>query len=136
MLEAARQGERDMMLEQLMMTRNRGFSPTQVQIPVTLWHGQEDRHVPLHMAQAIERQHGTCTTKGHTWRRSLPHLPLLGGDYRRSVGNAESGITALQPLCSISRHRQAGSDKTNVPDVMTRRGREFIRGYCSPVFSR
>jgi pimeloyl-ACP methyl ester carboxylesterase/DNA-binding CsgD family transcriptional regulator len=56
MLEAGRQGERDMMLEQLMMARDWGFSPTQVSVPTTLWHGEDDRHVPLQMARDIQQQ--------------------------------------------------------------------------------
>ncbi|MBD3669849.1 MAG: alpha/beta fold hydrolase [Gammaproteobacteria bacterium] len=55
-LEAARQGERDMMLEQLMMARDWGFSPREVEVPVTMWHGELDRHVPLPMARAIQAE--------------------------------------------------------------------------------
>jgi pimeloyl-ACP methyl ester carboxylesterase/DNA-binding CsgD family transcriptional regulator len=56
MLEAARQGERDMMLEQLMMARDWGFSLEGIDLPVTMWHGEVDRHVPIQMARDIHRQ--------------------------------------------------------------------------------
>ena len=56
MLEAARQGERDMMMEQLMMARDWGFTLDGINMPATMWHGEDDRHVPLQMARQIQQQ--------------------------------------------------------------------------------
>lgn len=56
MLEAARQGERDMIMEQLMMARDWGFEVEDITVPITIWHGEEDRHVPLGMARELQKK--------------------------------------------------------------------------------
>ena len=52
-LEAVRNGERWMTTEQLMVAREWGFMLKEIKQPVTIWHGSEDRHNPLYMAESL-----------------------------------------------------------------------------------
>ena len=54
--ESVRQGERDMLLEQLMIAKDWGFSVEDVTVPVTLWHGELDNYVPADMARKLAKK--------------------------------------------------------------------------------
>ena len=53
MYEAVRQGERDLLMELLLTARDWGFPVEEVNVPVTLWHGELDNYVPSHMARTL-----------------------------------------------------------------------------------
>ncbi|MDH5183715.1 MAG: alpha/beta fold hydrolase [Gammaproteobacteria bacterium] len=55
-LEALRNGERGVTVEQLMVARKWGFSLGDINVPVSIWHGEEDRHNPLYMAKSIQAE--------------------------------------------------------------------------------
>ena len=52
--ESVRHGERDMLLEQLLIARDWGFSVSEIAMPVRLWHGDLDNYVPLNMARDLQ----------------------------------------------------------------------------------
>lgn len=51
--ESVRQGERDMMLEQLLIARDWGFELNDIKVPVSMWHGTLDNFVPQQMARDL-----------------------------------------------------------------------------------
>lgn len=55
-LEALRSGEQGVTTEQLMVARAWGFSLSDISVPVTIWHGEDDRHNPLYMAKSLSAE--------------------------------------------------------------------------------
>jgi len=51
--ESTRQGVRGLALELILLTRPWGFGLGEIETPVDIWHGDEDRSTPLVMAQAM-----------------------------------------------------------------------------------
>jgi pimeloyl-ACP methyl ester carboxylesterase len=54
--EAFRQGPEGVVEDQVLITRPWGFDPSSIQVPITLWHGAEDRTVPARVAMAIAKR--------------------------------------------------------------------------------
>ncbi|HUG47412.1 MAG TPA: alpha/beta hydrolase [Candidatus Limnocylindria bacterium] len=53
--ELYRQGGRGMYDEALVLARRWGFRPEDVRVPVHIWHGEQDRTVPVEMAHYLAR---------------------------------------------------------------------------------
>ncbi len=97
-LEAARSGVRGMIEDYLTYARDWGFSATEVQSEVQLWHGLEDRLVPVEHALALAANLPRCRLfldpdEGHHFfRASLTRiLSVLIG--RNGEGSAERETT-------------------------------------------
>lgn len=54
-VELYRHGGRGVYEEALVLARRWGFSPADLRVPVHIWHGEQDRTVPLGMAQYLAR---------------------------------------------------------------------------------
>jgi pimeloyl-ACP methyl ester carboxylesterase len=54
--EAFRQGARGPSRDARMLNRRWGFQLADIRVPVWLWHGQEDRHVPVALARHVAEQ--------------------------------------------------------------------------------
>jgi hypothetical protein len=68
--EALRQGTRSLVDDVAVATRPWGFRLEKIAVPVRLWHGQDDRNVPAHLAHrvaaAIPNCHAVFVQGGHT----------------------------------------------------------------------
>jgi len=51
--EATRNGVAGLVYEQMLISRPWGFHPAEVTVPVRLWHGEQDVHVPLSMNRRL-----------------------------------------------------------------------------------
>ncbi len=56
LLASVKRGERDLARETLLAAQDWGFDLSAVQVPVTLWHGEGDRHVSIALAERIGQQ--------------------------------------------------------------------------------
>ncbi len=53
--EAIRQGPDALVTEQILLAGDWGFDPAEVEVPVDLWHGEADIHVPFSMLEPLRR---------------------------------------------------------------------------------
>lgn len=60
--EAFRQGTRGPFLESCLAITNWGFEMKEIQMPVIVWHGDEDENVPIGMASALATELPDCST--------------------------------------------------------------------------
>jgi pimeloyl-ACP methyl ester carboxylesterase len=51
--EAANQGPRGPRLDTALMVEPWGFDPARIEIPVRIWHGEEDRNAPIEMGRYL-----------------------------------------------------------------------------------
>ncbi|WP_020647899.1 alpha/beta fold hydrolase [Solimonas variicoloris] len=56
LLASVRHDERELVLETLLSVQDWGFELSEVRAPVTIWHGEDDRHVSIALAERIGRQ--------------------------------------------------------------------------------
>ena len=57
---AAYQGSRHIGQEVVLLNQPWGFDPTDIEIPVTLWHGEKDRHMPFILAKKLAGKIPDC----------------------------------------------------------------------------
>ncbi len=69
LLASVRHDERELVLETLLSVQDWGFELGEVRAPVTIWHGEDDRHVSVALAERIGRQLGAV---------ALNRLPRAG----------------------------------------------------------
>lgn len=82
-IEATRNGVRGLVYEQMLLSQPWGFCPDEISVPVQLWHGAEDVHVPLAMSRQLASQLSRCSShlledSGHfllydRWQDILSH---------------------------------------------------------------
>lgn len=58
--EATRNGVEGLVYEQMLVSRPWGFSPADVTLPVQLWHGVQDVHVPVAMSRRLAKELPRC----------------------------------------------------------------------------
>jgi pimeloyl-ACP methyl ester carboxylesterase/DNA-binding CsgD family transcriptional regulator len=59
-LEATRNGVQGLVYEQMLISRPWEFTPSQVKVPVRLWHGEQDVHVPIAMSRQLAHELPRC----------------------------------------------------------------------------
>lgn len=59
-LDATRNGVRGMVYELMLMSQPWGFSPSEVNVPVRLWHGAKDASVPVAMGRSLAAKLPNC----------------------------------------------------------------------------
>lgn len=69
LLASVRHDERELVLETLLSVQDWGFELSGVRAPVTIWHGEDDRHVSIALAERVGRQLGAV---------ALNRLPQAG----------------------------------------------------------
>ncbi len=62
-LEAFRQGAKGPAYDARLYARPWGFRLADIELPVYLWHGEQDRHVPIGMARAVAQAIPHCRAK-------------------------------------------------------------------------
>ena len=88
MREAFRHGARGPAHDARVVTRGWGFKLEDIRVPVWLWHGQEDRHVPPALARFLsERIPGSRAT----FYRAEGHLSTLVGHVSEILGALREG---------------------------------------------
>jgi len=61
-IEATRHGVDGLVYEQLLVSRPWGFHPSEIAVPVQLWHGKRDKHVPFAMSEQLAQALPHCET--------------------------------------------------------------------------
>jgi pimeloyl-ACP methyl ester carboxylesterase len=61
--EATRHGTRGAFHESLLSVMERGFRLEDVQLPILLWHGEQDQNIPVEMARYVESAVPKCEAK-------------------------------------------------------------------------
>lgn len=61
--EATRQGTRGAFHESLLSVTERGFRLEDVQMPILLWHGEQDQNIPVEMARYVDSVIPKCEAK-------------------------------------------------------------------------
>ncbi|KAA3611791.1 MAG: alpha/beta hydrolase [Planctomycetota bacterium] len=91
--EAMRQGSRGPALDLRLYARDWGFGVEDIQVPVRLWHGEEDRTVPLEMGQYLADHIPQCKA---TFLPGEGHfIPATrAGELVEEMSIRESGIPA------------------------------------------
>jgi len=107
-LEGFRQGAGGLVLEQLLISRHWGFSLSDVRVPTLHWHGEQDRHVTLKMAQLLADQLPSVVT---TYVPGAGHF-LFYEHWREILGALVSPINrVLNPITPLPRETVAARNK-------------------------
>ncbi|WKZ37392.1 MAG: alpha/beta hydrolase [Anaerolineales bacterium] len=81
--EATRQGTRGAFHESLLTVTERGFSLQDVQMPILLWHGEQDQNIPVEMARSLESAVPKCEARFYP---NEGHLSLFKKNAKEIIG--------------------------------------------------